>query len=34
MRLDTQNGAVLADRNPSTGAVPGIRRMAAPHRTE
>jgi hypothetical protein len=33
MRLDSQNG-VLADRNPSTGRIPGIRRMAAPDRTE
>jgi hypothetical protein len=33
MRLDSQNG-VLTDRNPSTGRITGIRRMAAPDRTE
>jgi hypothetical protein len=33
MKRASQNG-VFADRNPSTGRIPGIRRMAVPDRTE
>ncbi len=33
MRFDQRN-AVVVHRKPSTGRIPGIRRMAAPDRTE
>jgi hypothetical protein len=33
MRYDSRN-AVFVNREPPTGRVPGIRRMAAPDRTE